>query len=155
MGAAIVAVAAALTAVFVRVMPRKVVTAMQLRTDPPAGFIAQNAAWNAQERARQVQFAHAYWMLAVNDLQHKYAYNTPLPAIPPSEFQVDQNGLKDNAATRMMYWDKLRQLWTAPDDWQQVAVNNGNDMSAALGWLKTKLTQPQATSSPTSPSSQN
>jgi len=154
MAASVVALAAALTAVFIRVAPKKVVTTMELRGNPPAGFVAQNPAWGAQERARQLQFANAYWMLAVNDLQHKYAYNTKLPATPPPEFKVDANGLKDTAATRMMYWDKLRQLWTTPGDWKQVTVNNGGDISTAVNWVKTKLTQPQATSpSPSSSSS--
>jgi len=153
MGAAVIAMAAALTAVFVRLAPKSAVTTMQLRTNPPAGFVLQNPGWGPQERARQLQISQAYWMLAVNDLQHKYAFNNPLPATPPPEFRVDQNGLKDNAALRMQYWNKLQKLWKSPTDWRQVTVNNGNELASALGWLKTKLTQPQTSSPP--PSSKN
>jgi hypothetical protein len=147
MGAAVVALAAVLTAIFVHLAPtatKKTVT-MQLQSDPPAGFVIQNPHWGATERARQLQLAHAYWMLAINDIEHKYPYNTALPAAPPPEFRVDQNGLKDDAATRRIYWDELRKLWSQPGDWQQVAVSDGNSITGMLTWLKNKLTQPMQT----------
>lgn len=144
MVAAVIALAAALTAVFVRLAPTstKKTVAMQLRNDPPAGFVVENPRWGAAERARQLQLAHAYWMLAINNIEHKYPYNTALPATPPPEFRVDQSGLRDNAATRSLYWEKLRKLWKQPDDWQQVTVSSGNGIADMLAWLKNKLTQP-------------
>jgi hypothetical protein len=144
MGAAVVALAAALTAVFVRLAPTssKQTVAMQLRSDPPAGFVVENPRWGATERARQLQLSHAYWMLAINDLEHKYPYQTELPATPPPEFRVDQNGLKDDAATRRLYWDEIRKLWSTPDAWQKVTVSSGNGITSMFESLKDKLSQP-------------
>lgn len=147
MGVGVIALAAALTFVFVRMQPGKTLV-MQLPTDPPAGFIAQNPRWSPLERARQLQLGQAYWMLAVNDLEHEYPFNTQLPVTPPPEFKVDEGGLRDDAATRAVYWNRLRQLWKTPSDWQQIAQSTGG-WSLALDWLKTKLGQTQA------PSAQN
>jgi hypothetical protein len=116
---------------------------MQLQNEPPAGFIHENRAMSAQQRARELQLAQAYWMLAVNNLQHRYAYNTALPVTPPPDFRVDQNGLRDSAATRMRYWDELRKVWSTPGDWHKTPANNGSQVMAAYEWLKEKLTQPQ------------
>ncbi len=140
----VVVLAAALTVLFVRMAPKKVI-AMELKNDPPAGFIDANPGWGPQERARQLQLAHAYWMIGINDLEHQYPYNTALPATPPAEFRVDQVGLKDDAATRMIYWNKFRALWTTPSAWQQVNVSGNNPISKAIGWLQDKLSQPQQT----------
>ncbi|MDE3135948.1 MAG: hypothetical protein KGL59_05215 [Acidobacteriota bacterium] len=144
MGVAIIALAAAITVIILRFMPiasAKKAVVMQLKTDPPAGFVVQNPAWGAKERARQYQLSQAYWMLAVNDLEHKYPYGTALPDTPPPEFRVDQGGLKDDAATRRVYWDKFRQLWNAPGDWNQVTTSSGG-LSGVFDWLENKLTQP-------------
>jgi hypothetical protein len=143
MGVAIIALAAAITVVILRFMPAtagKKTVVMQLKADPPAGFVVENSAWGAKERARQYQLAHAYWMLAVNDLEHKYPYGSALPATPPPEFKVDQDGLKDDAATRRIYWDKFRQLWTTQEDWDQSTPSIGG-LSGALEWLENKFTQ--------------
>ena len=81
-------------------------------------------------------------MIAINDLQHKYAYDTPLPATPPSDFRVDPGSLKEDAAIRMRYWEKLRQIWTSPEDWQKTTTG-GSRLSSGFEWLKDKFTQPQ------------
>jgi hypothetical protein len=153
MGFAVLALAAAITVVIVKFMPAtagKKTVVMQLQTDPPAGFVVENPAWGAKERARQLQLAHAYWMLAVNDLEHKYPYGAALPDNPPPEFKVDEGGLKDDAATRRIYWDKFRKLWNTPGDWNQVTTTSSG-LSGSLDWLRNKLTQPQptATAAPT------
>jgi hypothetical protein len=149
MGFAVVALAAAITLVILRFMPvaaAKKAVVMQLQASPPSGFVVENPTSGAKERARQYQLAQAYWMLAVNDLEHKYPYGTDLPAAPPPEFKVDQNGLKDDAATRRIYWDKIRELWSKPEDWKQVTTSSGG-LSGTLDWLENKLTQPQQPSS--------
>ncbi len=142
---AVIALAGAITVFIVRLMPAtaaKKTVVMQLKSDPPAGFVMENAAWGAKERARQLQLAQAYWMLAVNDLEHKYPFGSALPATPPPEFKIDEGGLKDDAATRRIYWDKFRKLWTTPDDWNQVSTTSGG-VAGTVDWLKNKLTQPQ------------
>ncbi len=141
--ALVIAVAAGLTAAFVKFAPAPPTTVMELKTDPPNGFVYENPNAGAQERARELQLGHAYWMIAVNDLQHKYAYNTALPAVPPLDFRVDQNGLRGDAALRMHYWQEMRKIWASPTDWQKTQ-NGGNQFTALIEWLKNKLTQPQA-----------
>jgi hypothetical protein len=141
---AVVVLAGALTFLFMRMSPKKVV-AMELKNDPPAGFVETNPRWGPQERARQMQLAHAYWMIGINDLEHQYPYNTALPAAPPPIFHVDQPGLKDDAATRMVYWNKFRALWSNSEDWQQVNVSGGNPISNAINWLQERLSQSQQT----------
>jgi hypothetical protein len=144
MGVAVLALAASITVVILRVMPVTAGTkavVMQLKTDPPAGFVEQNPAWGAKERARQLQLAQAYWMLAVNDLEHQYPYGTALPDTPPAEFKVDQGGLKDDAATRRIYWDKFRKLWNTSEDWNQTTQTSGG-VAGVLDWLRNKLTPP-------------
>jgi hypothetical protein len=153
LGAGVIAVAAVLTLVFVRLAPQlapQKTVVMQLPTDPPAGFIAQNPRWGPLERARQIQLGQAYWLLAVNDLEHEYPYNSQLPATPPPEFRVNSGGLQDDMATRMAYWNKLQQLWKTRSDWQQVSENTGGEFSQAISWIKTKLTEPQTGSSSSS-----
>ncbi len=138
----VILLAGALTFLITRMAPKKVV-AMELKNEPPAGFIEANPGWGPQERARQLQLAHAYWMIGINDLEHQYPYNTALPATPPPEFRVDQPGLKDDAATRLIYWNRFRALWTTPTDWQQVNVSGGNPISNAIDWLQERLSHPQ------------
>lgn len=135
---AVIAMAAALTAVFVRITPQKVIT-MQLRSQPPNGWVQANLGWSAKRRARELQLGDAYWMIAINDLQHKYAFNTPLPADPPPEFKVDKGDLKDDAATRTRYWDQMRAVWTKPDSWQQIVTNGGGSAAKAIDWVRQKF----------------
>jgi hypothetical protein len=135
---AVFAMAAVLTAGFVKFAPRKAFS-MQLQTNPPAGFVDQRANWTPQHRARELQMAQAYWMIGINILQHKYLFNSDLPATAPPDFKVDQNGLKDDAAIRDHYWQKMREIWKTPEDWQKVEVSNGNGLSRAIGWLQSTL----------------
>lgn len=145
----VIAVAAVLTFAFVRFAPQST-TVMQLPANPPAGFIAQNPNWGPVERARQLQIGQGYWMLAVNDLQHEYPFNTPLPAIAPPQFKLATQSLNADTAARAMYWNKLRQLWTKPTEWQKATETNGGELAQALAWIKAKLTQPQLSSSSSS-----
>ncbi|HEV2387262.1 MAG TPA: hypothetical protein VGS20_08405 [Candidatus Acidoferrales bacterium] len=135
---AVIAMAGALTAVFVRMTPQKVIS-MQLRNQAPNGWVTVNAAWSAKRRSHELQLAQAYWMIAVNDLQHRYAFNTELPPNPPPEFKVDTADLKDDAATRTHYWDEMRVLWTNPDTWQQTVSNQGGQAARAIDWLRQKF----------------
>jgi hypothetical protein len=135
---AVVAMAAALTAVFVRMAPQKIIT-MQLHSEPPAGWVVTNPAWGAKRRARELQLANAYWLIAVNSLQHEFAFNTPLPENPPPEFKVDTANLKDDSATRTHYWDEMRNVWTKPDTWQQTVTNGGGPAAKAIEWLRQKF----------------
>jgi hypothetical protein len=127
-----------LTAGFVKLAPKKTIS-MQLQTDPPAGFVDQQAGWGPQRRSHELQLAQAYWMIGINILQHRYAFNTDLPATPPPDFKVDQNGLKDSPALRDHYWAKMREVWKAPEDWKKVEVSSGNGLGKMTDWLRSKL----------------
>jgi hypothetical protein len=54
---------------------------------------------------------------------------------------VDQGGLKDDAATRRIYWDKFRKLWNTSEDWNQTTQTSGG-VAGVLDWLRNKLTPP-------------
>lgn len=130
----LIALAAGLTITFVKLAPRPTF-AMELKNEPPAGFVYENPAWSPQLRAHQLQLAQAYWMIAVNDLQHRFPYAQPLPATPPPNFRVSQNGLKDDLATRTRYWEQMRTIWMSPEDWQRVPVS-GNTLQSILVWVE-------------------
>jgi hypothetical protein len=123
----VVALAGLLTVAFVQLAPKPTVT-VELRADPPQGFIENRPEWSPRQRARQEQLARAYWKIAASVLESKYSYGVPLPAEPPPEFQVNENGLKDDPATRAYYWEKLRAAWLQPENWK-------NATPADSGWL--------------------
>ncbi len=149
MTVAVIAVAAVLTVVFVRLAPPPT-TVMQLKNDPPAGFIYENPAWSAPEQAQQLQLGQAYWMVAVNNLEHRYPYKTALPAVPPPDFRVDQNGLQGDPAARMRYWNELRNVWLTPKDWEQTTASNGNLLTQAINWVRVELANAQGKTKGTS-----
>ena len=137
MGAAVgvVALAGLLTLAFVRLAPKPTVT-VELRADPPQGFIENRPEWSPRQRARQEQLARAYWKIAVNTLESKYSYGVPLPAEPPPEFQVNENGLKDDPATRAYYWEKLRAAWLQPENWKNAAPADAGWMASLMDRLR-------------------
>ncbi len=130
----VIALAVGLTITFVKLAPRPTF-AMELKNDPPAGFVYENPAWSPQLRAHQLQLAQAYWMIAINDLQHRFPYGKPLPAAAPPDFQVNQNGLRDDLATRARYWQEIKQIWTSPSDWQMIPVS-GNTLQNIFAWAE-------------------
>jgi hypothetical protein len=95
---------------------------MQLQPEAPAEFIDQSPNWSAKRRAREEEFAQAYWRVAVVGLQERYPFGSELPAEPPTEFQVENKYVPPGSAkafseTRARYWEKLRRSWVQRQFW--------------------------------------
>src|SRR5579863_1638262 len=103
---------------------------MRLRTEAPSGFAEVNPNWNPKRRGLEDQLARAYWEHAVRDVQPLYHYGAILPADPPAAFQIDPKAVApggakiDLAATRALYWQKLREVWSLPQTWEQADTWN-------------------------------
>jgi hypothetical protein len=141
---AVIMVAGALTALFVGMAPRKTFV-MQLQGDPPASFVNMNSSWDTKRRAQELQLAQAYWMVAINDLQHKYAFNAPLPPDPPPEFKIAQSNLKDDEPTRERYWAEMRTVWSSPDDWQKVVTSDSGPVGSVIDWVRLRFPSAEKT----------
>ena len=101
----------------------------RLQPEPPAEFFYDQQRWSAKQQAAEENLARAYWASAVRSIQFQYASDKELPADPPPEFKIEQEGsegktLRSNSATRTRYWDKLRQVWEKPDIWDKAYVRN-------------------------------
>lgn len=140
----VVALAGLLTFAFVNLFPKPTET-VQLRSDPPASFLEVRPEWNPRQRAHQEQLARAYWKIAITTLESKYAYGTPLPEQPPPEFQVNENGLKDDPATRSYYWDKLRQIWLDPTSWTSANPSSTSWLASLLDRFRSMMPKKQTT----------
>ena len=106
---------------------------MRLNAQPPAGFIEVNKEWDATRQSTEDRAARAYWQLAHNLLQWKYAFGTELPAEPVSEFRLDEKDFPRSSvaaapATRLLYWKKLREVWPQRSAWTRTYIWNP-------GWL--------------------
>lgn len=110
---------------------------MRLNPEPPAGFGETRPEWDATRQAAEDRAAQAYWQLAQNFVQWKFAFGTELPAEPIAEFQLDEkdfprSGIAAAPATRARYWKKLREVWPLPQNWSRTYVWNP-------GWLTEML----------------
>ena len=94
--------------------------ATRLQEGMPADFVDVGVSQSDQQKASEREAARAYWDCAVNLIQYKYAYGSPLPVDPPPEFQVNQDAfptVKPDAATRLRYWRQLQKAWVLPTVW--------------------------------------
>lgn len=88
---------------------------MQLRSAPPPSFYDYSRSWTRVEREQARRLADAYWQVAVRRIQETYSPQEPLPADPPPQFRISaDSGL---AASRIHYWNRLRQVWDQPEAW--------------------------------------
>ncbi|MBZ5516922.1 MAG: hypothetical protein LAN62_19150 [Acidobacteriia bacterium] len=95
----------------------------RLRPDPPASFLETRKEWDARRRAIQERAARAYWEQALEEVQVKYSYETPLPTEAPPEFSIEKKGFplgspEASPAVRALYWERLRAIWTSPQAWE-------------------------------------
>jgi hypothetical protein len=96
----------------------------RLRPDPPASFLEMRKDWDAKRREAEERAARAYWQQALQVIQVKYEYGTPLPAEPPAEFNVEKKdfpsgSLEASPTTRTRYWGRLRVVWNSPQAWEK------------------------------------
>jgi hypothetical protein len=95
----------------------------RLRPDPPASFLETRKEWDAQRLTIQARAARAYWEQALEEVQVKYSYGTPLPTGAPPEFSIEKKGFPPGSpeaspAIRALYWERLRAIWTSPQAWE-------------------------------------
>ena len=100
---------------------------MRLKSEPPVGFMETRKEWDATRRAVEGRAARAYWQLAINTVQWKFAFGTELPAYPIDEFKLDEkdfsrSGIEAASTTRARYWNKLRETWPRPETWNRTYV---------------------------------
>lgn len=105
--------------VFVSIRP-----VMRLKEKPPREFLTMPQEWDAKRRALEALVALAYWDCARQIVQPKYAYGTPLPTLPPPEFNIEKTDLPrgssgKSAGTRSRYWNRLRDVWVLPQSWDK------------------------------------
>ena len=109
----------------------------RLRPEPPASFLAMREEWDAKRRGAEERVARAYWQQALQVIQVKYEYGTPLPAEPPAEFSLEKKLSSTGSpeaptATRARYWERLRAVWNSPQAWEK-----SHEWSAA--WVSESL----------------
>ena len=93
----------------------------RLRTDMPSDFFQQQT--NSSKPSLEQRIAWSYWEAAVMNVQWQYPYSHPLPVDPPPEFQINAAALGPgaaDAATRLLYWHRLQQIWYLPETWEKV-----------------------------------
>jgi len=87
---------------------------MRLRSNPPADFVRAAANRKAPVRARQESLARSYWSMAGDFVSEKYSYGEALPLNPPADFTLSSG---EDYATRALYWQRLRALWSEQSVW--------------------------------------
>ena len=97
---------------------------MRLKEKPPTKFLEMPERWSAERRAAEGPVALAYWECARFVVQTKYVYGTPLPASPPSEFNIAKADLPRGSSgnsneARVRYWSKLQEVWALPQSWDK------------------------------------
>ena len=102
---------------------------MRLKAQPPPGFVETQPDWDATRQAAENRAAEAYWQLAINLVQWRFAFGSELPGEPIEEFKLDEKDFRRNSiaatpATRVRYWNKLRTVWTQPHAWSETYVWN-------------------------------
>lgn len=107
---------------------------LRLQGTMPAQFADIRPSVSAAQRAEEERIAGAYWNCAVTLMQWRYTYGSPLPEDPPDDFQIDAADAvfqRDAASSRLLYWQRLRRVWTLPQAWE-----------ASREWSTHWLTQP-------------
>lgn len=102
---------------------------MRLRNNPPADFVQAAASREAPVRAHQENLARSYWSMAGDFVSGKYTYGEALPANPPADFTLAGG---EDSATRALYWQRLRTLWSDQSVWATSYEFNTDWMGTTL-----------------------
>ena len=110
---------------------------MRLKPQPPPGFVETRESWDALRHSSENRAAQAYYQLAINLVQERYAFGSKLPLEPIEGFRLNEKNFPRNSvaaapATQIRYWNKLRQIWSQPSAWSQTYVWNTD-------WLRDSL----------------
>lgn len=95
---------------------------MTLQADVPSRFMEASPGDDSSRRASKQRAAQAYWNCALTFVQWKYTYGAPLPEDPPDDFRIDAKTYGADAAgaaSRLRYWNRLREVWLLPGSWRQ------------------------------------
>ena len=114
----------------------------RLRSVPPGEFHDSQAKWDPDRRALEERTAEAYWARAVQFIQWQQPYGTVLPSNPPEDFSlakgnVPTGDLDSSPATRIRYWQNLREVWSLPHSWEK-------SYEFDMGWLRRFVMTTQA-----------
>lgn len=93
---------------------------VRLSAEPPPSFYDHDRNWNQEQMRRARLLAHAYWDVAVRQIQTRYSPTSPLPAEPPPQFQISEAAMTLESGmmtARNHYWDRLREVWSDGDAW--------------------------------------
>jgi hypothetical protein len=102
---------------------------MRLRSNPPADFVQVAANHKAPVRAQQESLARSYWTMAAQYVSEKYTYGEALPLNPPADFTLSSG---QDYATRALYWQRLRALWSEQSVWDTSYQFDTDWVSGAL-----------------------
>jgi len=113
---------------------------MRLKPQPPPGFVESREDWDALRESSENRAALAYYQLAINLLQDRYAFWSKLPPEPIEGFRLDEKHFPSNSiaaapTTRIRYWNKLRQVWSQPSAWSRTYVWNTDWLRESLSFL--------------------
>jgi hypothetical protein len=95
---------------------------MRLQADVPTQFLDAIPGARSNHRAAEERVARAYWNCAVTFVQWRHTYGSPLPQDPTDDFRIDAKTYGADAASeasRLHYWNKLREAWLLPASWRQ------------------------------------
>jgi hypothetical protein len=106
---------------------------LRLRSNPPADFVQAAANRKASVRAQQESVARSYWSLAADFVSGKYSYGDALPVNPPADFTLASG---EDYATRALYWQRLRDLWSEQSAWATSYEFNADWISTSLESLR-------------------
>jgi hypothetical protein len=93
----------------------------RLRAEMPQEFVDAKINADPARQEEEDRLAHEYWNCALNTIQWKYTYGSPLPNTPPAEFRANENQTSkgnDESSTRLRYWRQLQRVWLLPTSWK-------------------------------------
>lgn len=100
---------------------------MRLRSEPPSS----NA--TASRKDNQSAVARSYWNRAADFVSKNYSYGEFLPSRPPEDFTMAMGG---DYITSSIYWQRVRSLWSQPENWVQSYQLDTGWIYSALGSVR-------------------
>ena len=114
----------------------------RLNAEMPAEFVDVIPKASLARQAEEERLAHEYWNCALNVIQWKYTYGSPLPGAPPVGFQVDAGIIPkgdSESSAKLRYWQRLQKIWNSPNSWKSTIEWStswlSNPISRFLSWL--------------------
>jgi len=109
---------------------------VRLRAEMPPEFMDAPAHVDPARQAAEERLAHEYWNIALNVIQWKYTYGSPLPNVPPEEFHVTTSSTtkgESDSSSRLRYWQRLQHVWLLPASWKVQRVWSTSWLTGSIG----------------------